>query len=107
MVVDTVAEQVVATAHAAGVGDFVVVGTSSAAAVAIKVAAHHLGHVWGLVTVGGWAYARTTLRLSLELWASMYARNDENLAKLGGSAASVAISLPASWNAGYTASVRR
>jgi pimeloyl-ACP methyl ester carboxylesterase len=82
LAVGTVAEQVAAAAHAAGVDDFIVVGSSLGAPVAIKVAARHPEHVRGLVTVCGFAYPRTTLRLNLELWASLLARRDENVARL-------------------------
>ncbi|KOV71685.1 alpha/beta fold hydrolase [Streptomyces sp. MC1] len=75
----TVADQVVATALAAGVRDFVIAGASLGAAVAVRVAARHPGRVRGLFTLAGFARPRTTLWLSLEMWASLHARRDERL----------------------------
>ncbi|MGW0300745.1 alpha/beta fold hydrolase [Streptomyces anthocyanicus] len=77
--VDTVADQVVAAAREAGLSEFVVAGASLGAALAIRVASRHPESVRGLATVVGFARPRTTLRLNLEMWASLYARGDENL----------------------------
>jgi pimeloyl-ACP methyl ester carboxylesterase len=79
LVIDTVADQVVAAATAAGLDEFAVVGASLGAAVAIKVAARHPQRVRGLATTVGFAYPRTTLRLNLELWASLHALGDSEL----------------------------
>ncbi|WP_189750582.1 alpha/beta fold hydrolase [Streptomyces tendae] len=76
---DTVADQVVEAAREAGLEEFVVAGASLGAALAVRVAARHAGAVRGLATVVGFARPRTTLRLNLEMWASLYARGDENL----------------------------
>ncbi|MEV4078421.1 alpha/beta fold hydrolase [Nonomuraea fuscirosea] len=76
--IDTIADQVVATAQAAGLRDFIVAGASLGAPIAIKVAARH-PQVYGLATVAGYARLRTTLRLNLELWASLHARQDKHL----------------------------
>ncbi|GGZ27665.1 3-oxoadipate enol-lactone hydrolase [Streptomyces olivaceoviridis] len=79
---DTVADQVVDTALAAGLSDFVIAGASLGAAVAVKVAARHPGRVRGLFTLAGFARPRTTLWLNLEMWASLHARRDEGLGAL-------------------------
>ncbi|MFD7409584.1 alpha/beta fold hydrolase [Streptomyces sp. NPDC059866] len=74
-----VADQVVATARRAGLSDFVIAGTSLGAAVAVKVAARHPHRVRGLFTLAGFARPRTALWLSLEMWASLHARHDDEL----------------------------
>lgn len=76
---DAVADQVVDTARKAGLSDFVVAGASLGAAVAVKVAARHPDRVRGLFTLAGFARPRTTLWLSLEMWAALHARRDEKL----------------------------
>jgi pimeloyl-ACP methyl ester carboxylesterase len=76
---DTLADQVVATAERAGLGDFVIAGPSLGAAVAIKVAARHPDRVRGLVTLSGFARPHTSLWLRLETWASLLARQDDTL----------------------------
>jgi pimeloyl-ACP methyl ester carboxylesterase len=81
LVIETIADQVAATAQAAGLGEFVVAGASLGAAVAVKVAARCPDRVRGLATVVGYARPRTTLRLNLELWASLHARGDKDLGK--------------------------
>ncbi|MDX3094906.1 alpha/beta hydrolase [Streptomyces sp. ME19-03-3] len=77
--IDTAADQAVDAARRAGLGQFVVAGASLGAALAVRVAARHPGSVRGLATVVGFARPRTTLRLNLSMWASLYARGDENL----------------------------
>ncbi|MFJ7497278.1 alpha/beta fold hydrolase [Streptomyces sp. NPDC097727] len=77
--VSAVADHVVATAHAAGLDDFVVAGASLGAAVAVKVAARRPDRVRGLFTLAGFARPRTTLWLQLEKWASLRARPDGEL----------------------------
>ncbi|WP_405910151.1 alpha/beta hydrolase [Streptomyces sp. NBC_00828] len=79
--IDTIAEQVVATARAAGLEEFVVAGVSLGAPVAIRITTRHPQHVRGLATVVGYARLRTTLRLNLELWASLHARGGEGVGK--------------------------
>ncbi|MFF4355078.1 alpha/beta fold hydrolase [Streptomyces sp. NPDC001530] len=74
-----VADQVVATAHRAGLNDFVIAGTSLGAAVAVKVAARHPDRVRGLFTLCGFARPRTTLWLGLEVWASLHVGDDDEL----------------------------
>jgi pimeloyl-ACP methyl ester carboxylesterase len=81
LVIETIADQVVATAQAAGLSEFVVAGASLGAAVAVKVTARRPERVRGLATVVGYARPRTTLRLNLELWASLHARGDQDLGK--------------------------
>ncbi|MEH0929882.1 alpha/beta fold hydrolase [Micromonospora sp. CPCC 205558] len=80
--VDTVADQIVAVAQDAGLGTFALAGASLGAPVAIKVAARHPERVSRLATIVGFAQPRPTLRMSLELWAGMVDRQDENLGKL-------------------------
>jgi pimeloyl-ACP methyl ester carboxylesterase len=79
--IDTLVDQVVATAQDAGLTEFVVMGASLGASVAIRTATRHPGLVQGLATVVGWARPRTTLRLNLELWASLYRRGSDDLGK--------------------------
>lgn len=74
-----VADQVVATAHQAGLSDFVIAGTSLGAAVAVKVAARHPDRVRGLITLSGFARPRTTLWLCLEMWATLHHRRHDEL----------------------------
>ena len=81
LAINAIADQIAATARAAGLEEFIVAGASLGAPVAIKVAARHPRRVRGLVTVVGYAYPRTTLRLNLELWAAMHERGDKDLAK--------------------------
>ncbi|MGC5311820.1 alpha/beta fold hydrolase [Micromonospora zamorensis] len=80
--VDTVADQIVAAAQDAGLETFALAGASLGAPVAIKVAARHAERVSRLATIVGFARPRPSLRLSLELWAGMVDRQDENLGKL-------------------------
>ncbi|MFJ5035590.1 alpha/beta fold hydrolase [Streptomyces sp. NPDC088560] len=75
----TVADQVVATAQAAGLSDFVIAGPSLGAAVAVKVAARHPDRVLGLFILAGFARPRTRLWLGLETWAALHARHDDEL----------------------------
>ncbi|HUN34823.1 MAG TPA: alpha/beta fold hydrolase [Trebonia sp.] len=79
--INTIADQIAATARAAGLEEFIVAGASLGAPVAIKVAVRHPRRVRGLATVVGYAHLRTTLRLNLELWAAMHERGDEDLGK--------------------------
>ncbi|MFB7507347.1 MULTISPECIES: alpha/beta fold hydrolase [Streptomyces] len=76
---EVLADQVVATARQAGLRNFVIAGTSLGAAVAVKVAARHPDRVRGLFTLAGFARPRTTLWLSLEMWASLHAHRDDKL----------------------------
>lgn len=77
-----VADRVVATAAAAGLDSFALGGASFGAPIALATAARHPARVSRLVSVVGFARARPTLRLNLELWAAMFARQDEDLGKL-------------------------
>lgn len=79
---DTVADQVVDTAEKAGLDRFVLGGASLGGPVAIRVAARHPERVTRLVTYNGYAKPHPTLRLELELWASMLARGDSDVGKL-------------------------
>jgi len=81
LAIESIADQIVATARAAGLDSFAVAGASLGAPVAIKVAARHRERVRGLATVVGYARLRTTLRLNLEVWAALHARGDEDLGK--------------------------
>lgn len=79
--IDTVTDQIAATASAAGLERFTVAGASLGAALAIKVAARHPERVRGLATVVGYAYPRTTLRLNLEVWQALEAGGQESVGK--------------------------
>jgi pimeloyl-ACP methyl ester carboxylesterase len=80
--VETLADQIVATADKAGLERFAVAGASAGAPVAIKVAGRYPERVTKLVTYGGYAKAHPTLRLQLEVWLSMLARDDPATGKL-------------------------
>lgn len=82
LTMEVVADQVVAAARLAGLDEFVVAGASLGASVAIKATASHPDRVRGLATLVGYAYPRPTLRLNLELWAAMNARDDRDVGKL-------------------------
>lgn len=77
-----VADRVVETAVAAGLDTFALGGASLGAPIAITAAARHPSRVSRLVSVVGFAKARPTLRLNLELWGAMFARGDADLGKL-------------------------
>lgn len=79
---DTIADQIVATAKEVGLDRFAVVGTSLGAAIAIRLATRHSAQVTALATVAGYARPRPALRLGLELWAAMHARQDPDTGKL-------------------------
>lgn len=79
---DTITDQILATAQEAGLERFALAGASLGVPVAIKVAARHPERVSRLITVCGYAWPRPTLRLSLELWAAMQARQDKDTGKL-------------------------
>ncbi|MFJ3672548.1 alpha/beta fold hydrolase [Streptomyces sp. NPDC090106] len=74
-----VADQVVETARAAGLGRFVIAGTSLGAAVAVSVAARHPDRIRGLFLLSGFARPGTPLWLGLEMWASLHARGGNRL----------------------------
>ncbi|WP_221761216.1 alpha/beta fold hydrolase [Kibdelosporangium aridum] len=79
----TIADQITATARAAGLSEFVVAGVSMGASIAIKVAARWPGRVRGVACINGFAHPRATLRLNLEIWQSLHIRQDEvNVGKL-------------------------
>jgi pimeloyl-ACP methyl ester carboxylesterase len=79
---DTVADQVVATARAAGLDSFALGGASLGAPLAIRVAARHPDRVTRLITYGGYAKPHPTSRLQLELWLAMLDRKDPDTGKL-------------------------
>ncbi|MGY1717523.1 alpha/beta fold hydrolase [Blastococcus sp. SYSU DS0552] len=66
--VDPVADQVVATADAAGVDTFALSGYSLGSALAIRVAARHPERVTALVLTAGFAAARPSLAATSRLW---------------------------------------
>ncbi|MCE7004054.1 alpha/beta hydrolase [Kibdelosporangium philippinense] len=74
--VATLADQIVATAHAAGLSEFVIGGVSTGAAIAIAVAARWPARVHGVISICGYAYPRATLRLNLEIWRAMLDSQD-------------------------------
>jgi pimeloyl-ACP methyl ester carboxylesterase len=78
---DTLADQIIATARAAGLERFAVAGASAGAPVAVRVAARYPDRISRLATVVGYASPRPVLRLNLELWAAMRARGDEDTGK--------------------------
>ena len=80
--VDTVADQIVATARDAGLERFALAGASLGAPLSIKVAARHPERILRLATVVGFARPRPSLRMNLELWAAMFDRQDKDLGKL-------------------------
>ncbi|MDG4824662.1 alpha/beta hydrolase [Asanoa sp. WMMD1127] len=80
--VAALADEIVATADAAGLDTFAVVGASLGAPIAVTVAVRHPQRVTRLATVVGFARARPTLRLNLEVYAAMFARQAPELSKL-------------------------
>ncbi|WP_020139609.1 hypothetical protein [Streptomyces sp. 351MFTsu5.1] len=71
------ADQLVATAREAGLAEFVIAATSLGAAVAV--AARRPRPVRNPFTRCGYARPRTTLRLGLEMWASVLVRDEAEL----------------------------
>ena len=78
---DVIADQLAATATAAGLDTFAIAGASLGAPLAAKVAARHPERVTHVVSVVGFAKARLSLRLDLEIWASLLARKDDSIGK--------------------------
>ncbi|MEU1268553.1 hypothetical protein [Streptomyces sp. NPDC005799] len=79
---DALADRVMATAHDAGLRDFVIAGTPLDAILAVKVAARHADLVRSLFALSGLAQPRTALWLNLEMWASLHARRNTFLTSL-------------------------
>jgi pimeloyl-ACP methyl ester carboxylesterase len=79
---DTIADQIAFAAKEAGLEWFAVAGVSLGAAVAIRLATRHSSRVTALAAVAGYAWPRPSLRLALELWAAMYARQDPDTGKM-------------------------
>lgn len=80
--VDTVADQIVATARKAGLETFALAGASLGAPIAIRLAARYPDRVSRLISVVGFARPRPSLRMNLELWAALFDRADPELGKL-------------------------
>ena len=78
---DVIADQLAATATAAGLDTFAIAGASLGAPLAAKVAARHPERVTHVGSVVGFAKARLSLRLDLEIWASLLARKDDSIGK--------------------------
>jgi pimeloyl-ACP methyl ester carboxylesterase len=68
---DVVAEQIVDVAARAGHDRFALAGASLGSPIAIATAARYPEKVSRLVSVAGYASARSSLRLRLDLWASL------------------------------------
>jgi pimeloyl-ACP methyl ester carboxylesterase len=77
--VDTVADQIVATAGHAGLETCALAGASLRAPVAVRVAARQPERVSRLATVVGFARPRPMLRMNLELWAAMVDRQYDDV----------------------------
>ncbi|MYS22591.1 alpha/beta fold hydrolase [Streptomyces sp. DvalAA-14] len=79
---DVVADQVVSAARNAGLERFALAGASLGGALAVRAAIRHPEFVTRLITVAGFARPRPTLRLNLQLLASMYTRGDDDASRL-------------------------
>jgi pimeloyl-ACP methyl ester carboxylesterase len=78
---DVVADQIVATADAAGLGDFVVAGVSLGSPIGVRVATRHPDRVHAFISIVGFAHARSTLKLILEVNAAMYEQGFDEVTK--------------------------
>jgi pimeloyl-ACP methyl ester carboxylesterase len=78
---DTVADQVVATALEAGLERFALAAASLGPGIALRVAARHPDRVSRLALLAGFARPRPSLRLKFEIWAAI-SGDDEAASKL-------------------------
>jgi pimeloyl-ACP methyl ester carboxylesterase len=79
LVVDDVADSLVATAVDAGVDRFTVLGYSLGTAVAVRIAVRHPERVTGLVLTAGFAYPDNRIRLAVRVWRDLLAAGDRVL----------------------------
>ncbi|WP_160051716.1 alpha/beta fold hydrolase [Nocardiopsis sp. FR26] len=78
---DAVADALVATADAAGVGRFTVLGYSLGTAVAVRAATRHPDRVRGLVLTAGFAHPDNRIRLAVRVWRALLEGDRETLAR--------------------------
>jgi pimeloyl-ACP methyl ester carboxylesterase len=69
--IDVIADQIVAAAIEAGLETFAIAGISLGAPIAIHVAAGYPERVTELISVVGFAKARPSLRMNLEIWSHL------------------------------------
>jgi pimeloyl-ACP methyl ester carboxylesterase len=79
LVLDDVADALVATAVDAGVERFTVLGYSLGTAVAVRIAVRHPERVNGLVLTAGFAYPDNRIRLAVRVWRDLLATGDRTL----------------------------
>ncbi|SEO54579.1 alpha/beta fold hydrolase [Amycolatopsis saalfeldensis] len=78
---DEVADELVATAVAAGVERFAILGYSLGTAVAVRAATRHPSRVTGLVLTSGFARMDNRMRLAVDVWKSLLDGDRELLAR--------------------------
>ncbi|MCP2170382.1 Pimeloyl-ACP methyl ester carboxylesterase [Goodfellowiella coeruleoviolacea] len=79
---DELADQLIATADAAGVDQVTILGYSLGTTLAVRAAARHPERVRGLVLTAGWTRPDAHLRLAADLWLRLLAESDRaNLAR--------------------------
>ncbi|WP_328603951.1 alpha/beta hydrolase [Amycolatopsis sp. NBC_00345] len=81
LVLDEVADELVATAAAAGVERFAILGYSLGTAVAVRAATRHPSRVTGLVLTSGFARMDNRMRLAVDVWKSLLGGDRELLAR--------------------------
>ncbi|GAA1309360.1 alpha/beta hydrolase [Saccharothrix xinjiangensis] len=78
---DVLADQHVATATAAGLERFAVVGHSLGSMIGVQAALRHPDRVTALVLTAGFAHAATSFRLKARVWRSLLAGDPDLLAR--------------------------
>lgn len=81
LVLDEVADELVATAVSAGVERFAILGYSLGTAVAVRAATRHPSRVTGLVLTSGFARMDNRMRLAVDVWKSLLGGDRELLAR--------------------------
>jgi pimeloyl-ACP methyl ester carboxylesterase len=102
---DELADRLVASALAAGVESFTVVGYSLGAALATRIAARHPTRVQGLVLTAGFAHARPSFQALAAVWRALLDGPREPLAHFLALTCSSASALASLTSADYAATV--
>lgn len=79
LVLDEVADTMVATAVAAGVERFTILGYSLGTGVAVRAATRHPDRVTGLILTSGFTYPDNRVRLAVDVWRALLATGDRRL----------------------------